>query len=160
MSETTAEKSSERTLVDVKDLRVAFASDDGSVNAVNGVDFTLDRGEVLCILGESGSGKSVTMRALMKLLPEKKTTISGDIMVDGHDIIALNGASAALSVSPIPFDGPLGGVRLARPAGPRAPGLLGRVPPEREVAFPTRLRMRAGAESNGKGREFLPGADW
>ena len=75
MSETTAEKSSERTLVDVKDLRVAFASDDGSVNAVNGVDFTLDRGEVLCILGESGSGKSVTMRALMKLLPEKKTTI-------------------------------------------------------------------------------------
>ena len=90
MSETTAEKSSERTLVDVKDLRVAFASDDGSVNAVNGVDFTLDRGEVLCILGESGSGKSVTMRALMKLLPEKKTTISGDIMVDGHDIIALD----------------------------------------------------------------------
>ena len=90
MSETTADKGSERTLVDVRDLRVAFASDDGSVNAVNGVDFTLNRGEVLCILGESGSGKSVTMRALMKLLPEKKTTISGDIMVDGHDIIALD----------------------------------------------------------------------
>jgi peptide/nickel transport system ATP-binding protein len=82
-----------RTLVDVRDLRVAFTSEDGTVHAVNGVDFTLDRGEVMCILGESGSGKSVTMRALMKLLPERKTTITGSIMVDGHDIIALDDAA-------------------------------------------------------------------
>ncbi|MGI9410556.1 MAG: ABC transporter ATP-binding protein [Hyphomicrobiaceae bacterium] len=79
-----------RKIVDVRDLRVAFASDDGNVNAVNGVDFTLDRGEVLCILGESGSGKTVTMRALMKLLPVKKTTIGGQITVDGHDVVALD----------------------------------------------------------------------
>lgn len=91
MSGTTEEQASgNKTLVDVKGLRVAFASDDGAVNAVNGVDFTLDRGEVLCILGESGSGKSVTMRALMKLLPAKKTTITGDIKVDGNDIVALS----------------------------------------------------------------------
>ena len=77
-------------LVDVKDLRVAFASEGGAVNAVNGVDFALARGEVMCILGESGSGKSVTMRALMKLLPPKKTTITGSVKVDGHDILALD----------------------------------------------------------------------
>lgn len=77
-------------LVSVSDLRVAFTSPDGTVNAVNGVDFTLNRGEVMCILGESGSGKSVTMRALMKLLPEKKTTISGQIEIDGHDIVSLD----------------------------------------------------------------------
>ncbi|MEO1650091.1 MAG: ABC transporter ATP-binding protein, partial [Pseudomonadota bacterium] len=77
-------------LVSVRDLRVAFKSQDGTVHAVNGVDFDLDRGEVLCILGESGSGKSVTMRALMKLLPEKKTTITGSMTLDGQDIVALD----------------------------------------------------------------------
>lgn len=81
---------SDDTLVSVRDLRVAFKSQDGTVNAVNGVDFDLERGEVLCILGESGSGKSVTMRALMKLLPEAKTTITGAISLDGHDIVALD----------------------------------------------------------------------
>jgi len=83
-------KASEDTLVTVRDLRVAFKSQDGTVNAVNGVDFDLARGEVLCILGESGSGKSVTMRALMKLLPENKTTITGNISLDRHDIVALD----------------------------------------------------------------------
>ncbi|MEM7742669.1 MAG: ABC transporter ATP-binding protein [Pseudomonadota bacterium] len=77
-------------LVEVSDLTVAFSSETGPVRAVNGVDFTLDKGEVLCILGESGSGKSVTMRALMRLLPAKKTEISGNIMLDGHDIVALD----------------------------------------------------------------------
>jgi peptide/nickel transport system ATP-binding protein len=77
-------------LVEVSDLTVAFRSEAGPVRAVNGVDFTLDKGEVLCILGESGSGKSVTMRALMRLLPSEKTEISGNITLDGHDIIALN----------------------------------------------------------------------
>jgi len=77
------------TLVEVKGLEVAFQSDDGPVKAVNGVDFTLDRGEVLCILGESGSGKSVTMRAMMRLLPGRKTTIAGKITLAGHDVLSL-----------------------------------------------------------------------
>jgi peptide/nickel transport system ATP-binding protein len=90
MTENSQTQPADGPLVSVRDLRVAFKSQDGTVNAVNGVDFDLDRGEVLCILGESGSGKSVTMRALMKLLPEKKTTITGNIMLDSHDIVALD----------------------------------------------------------------------
>lgn len=74
-------------LVEVKDLTVAFHSADAVVNAVNGVSFTLDAGEVLCILGESGSGKSVTMRALMRLLPPKKTRFGGEIQLAGHNIV-------------------------------------------------------------------------
>ena len=56
-------------LVRAEDVTVRFESRDATVQAVNAVSFTLDPGEVLCILGESGSGKSVTLRALMRLLP-------------------------------------------------------------------------------------------
>src|SRR5690242_6645772 len=56
-------------LVDVEELRVKFVSRDATVWAVNGVSFQLMPGEVLCLIGESGSGKTVTMRALMRLLP-------------------------------------------------------------------------------------------
>ncbi|MEZ5855168.1 MAG: ABC transporter ATP-binding protein [Hyphomicrobiaceae bacterium] len=77
-------------LVDVKDLKVAFTSRDSAINAVNGVSFTLDAGEVLCILGESGSGKSVTMRALMRLLPKHTARISGKVMIGGKDVVAMD----------------------------------------------------------------------
>ena len=76
------------TLVRVRDLSVRFVSPDATVHAVNGVDLDLAAGEVLCILGESGSGKSVTMRALMKLLP-KKAVVTGGILVDGRDVQAM-----------------------------------------------------------------------
>ena len=66
-----------------------FVDKDSTVYAVNGVNFELRRGEVLCILGESGSGKSVTLRALMRLLPGGKTEIAGDVRVNGRDIMAL-----------------------------------------------------------------------
>jgi peptide/nickel transport system ATP-binding protein len=59
------------------------------VRAVADVDLTLDPGEVLALLGESGSGKSVTLRALMRLLPERRAVIGGKIIVDGHDVLAL-----------------------------------------------------------------------
>ncbi len=77
-------------LVTVNDLRVTFESRDASINAVNGVSFQLDPGEVLCILGESGSGKSVTMRAMMRLLPKNTAHISGQINIAGHDVIAMD----------------------------------------------------------------------
>lgn len=79
-------------VVDVEDLHVSFVNKDTTVYAVNGVTFSLDPGEVLCILGESGSGKSVTLRALTRLLPKGKTRISGRVHVDGRDIMALNTA--------------------------------------------------------------------
>ena len=79
-------------IVEVENLHVAFVSKDTTVSAVNGVSFTLDRGEVLCILGESGSGKSVTLRALMRLLPAHKTRMSGKVRVAGYDIPSLSAA--------------------------------------------------------------------
>ncbi len=77
-------------LVTVKDLRVKFVSRDETVSAVNGIDFELKRGEVMCVIGESGSGKSVMMRSLMRLHPPKRTVIEGGMEVDGHDIQAVS----------------------------------------------------------------------
>jgi peptide/nickel transport system ATP-binding protein len=77
-------------LVQVRDLHVSFVSREETVRAVNGVSFDLMPGEVLCIIGESGSGKSVTMRALMRLLPRKRAVITGELRVGAHDMIALD----------------------------------------------------------------------
>jgi peptide/nickel transport system ATP-binding protein len=76
------------SLVSVRDLTVTFVGRDRTVHAVGGVDFDLAEREVLCILGESGSGKSVTLRALMALNPARSTRVTGQISVGGHDIIA------------------------------------------------------------------------
>jgi peptide/nickel transport system ATP-binding protein len=78
-------------LVSVRDLAVAFTGNGRTVHAVNGVDFDLAPGEVLGVIGESGSGKSVTLRALLRILPSKRTKISGAIRVDGRDALALSG---------------------------------------------------------------------
>jgi peptide/nickel transport system ATP-binding protein len=75
-------------LVRARGLTVKFTQDHGFVHAVNGVDFDLRQRDVLCILGESGSGKSVTLRALMRLNPPSKTLMSGTLEVGGHDIVA------------------------------------------------------------------------
>ena len=80
------------SLVEVEDLNVRFVTRESTAHAVNGVTFSVRPGEVLCILGESGSGKSVTLRALMRLLPEKKARISGRIKIDGQDVLALDKA--------------------------------------------------------------------
>jgi peptide/nickel transport system ATP-binding protein len=71
-------------------LNVRFVGREGTVHAVNGVDFTLDAGEVLCIVGESGAGKSVTLRAMMRLLPAHRTQLSGSIVVAGKNVMDLD----------------------------------------------------------------------
>jgi peptide/nickel transport system ATP-binding protein len=76
-------------LAEVNDLRVRFVTREATVHAVNGVSFRVQPGEVLCILGESGSGKTVTLRALMRLLPPRRTRIEGIVRVEGHDILAM-----------------------------------------------------------------------
>ena len=78
-------------LLSIRDLQVTFVTRERTVHAVNGVSFDLKRGEVLSILGESGSGKSVTLRAVQRLLPERHTRISGEIDVDGEDVLAMSG---------------------------------------------------------------------
>ena len=64
-------------LLDVQDLSVQFVTREATVNAVSGATFRLRAGEVLCLLGESGSGKSVTLRALMRLLPKRARVAAG-----------------------------------------------------------------------------------
>jgi len=76
-------------LVRVRDLNVTFATRDRTVHAVNGMDMDLAAGEVLCILGESGSGKSVTLRALLRLLPGF-ARVSGSIEVNGRNVMAMD----------------------------------------------------------------------
>jgi peptide/nickel transport system ATP-binding protein len=76
-------------LAEVSDLTVRFVSREATVHAVNGVSFQVRPGEVLCILGESGCGKTVTLRALMRLLPPRRTQISGNVWVDGQDVLEM-----------------------------------------------------------------------
>ena len=76
-------------IVSIRDLTVRFEGE-RTVHAVNGVSLDLAQGEVLGLLGESGSGKSVTMRALMRLLPKKRTRIGGQVEVDGRDVLAMS----------------------------------------------------------------------
>src|SRR5215471_14964630 len=76
-------------LVDIKGLNIRFTGE-RTVYAVNDLSLSLGDGEVLGLLGESGSGKSVTLRALMRLLPRKRTQISGEVRVMGRDVLALS----------------------------------------------------------------------
>jgi peptide/nickel transport system ATP-binding protein len=81
-------------LVDVADLHVRFLGAQ-PVHAVNGVSFALAAGEVLGILGESGSGKSVTMKTLLRINPERRTETAGTVRVAGKDVLALTGKALA-----------------------------------------------------------------
>jgi peptide/nickel transport system ATP-binding protein len=78
------------SLLTVHDLHVEFLTRDGVVQAVNGVTFALERGTVLAILGESGSGKSVTLRSLVRLLPKVRTRMTGEITLKGQNLYALS----------------------------------------------------------------------
>src|SRR5690348_3977944 len=77
-------------LLSVRDLTVAFETREGLVRAVNGVTFALEAGEVLALLGESGSGKSVTLRAILGLHPRARTRVTGDVLVKGQNVNALD----------------------------------------------------------------------
>jgi peptide/nickel transport system ATP-binding protein len=79
-------------VVEVRDLRVRFTGE-RTVHAVNGVDLSLARGEVLGLLGESGSGKSVTLRALLNMLPTRRSQVSGSIRVADQDVLGLDAAA-------------------------------------------------------------------
>jgi peptide/nickel transport system ATP-binding protein len=79
-------------LLEVRDLRIHFPTDDGLVKAVDGVSFTLERGRTLGIVGESGSGKSVTSMGIMGLHEGSRAQITGEIKLDGEELV---GASSA-----------------------------------------------------------------
>jgi peptide/nickel transport system ATP-binding protein len=74
-------------LLEVKDLKVHFPTDDGLVKAVDGVSYSLQAGETLGIVGESGSGKSVSSLTVMGLISPKQATISGEVFFQGQDLL-------------------------------------------------------------------------
>src|SRR5439155_6498296 len=76
-------------LVEIRDLSIRFTGE-RAVHAVNDISLSLREGEVLGLLGESGSGKSVTLRALMRMLPPKRSEITGTIRVGDKDVVAMN----------------------------------------------------------------------
>ncbi|HUE28447.1 MAG TPA: ABC transporter ATP-binding protein [Solirubrobacteraceae bacterium] len=75
-------------LLRVEDLRVSFATEEGVVQAVDGVSFTVDPGEVLAIVGESGSGKSVSVMTLMGLTRGPNARFDGHAMFGGRDLVS------------------------------------------------------------------------
>jgi peptide/nickel transport system ATP-binding protein len=89
------------SFVDVKGLTVDFTGGARPIRAVSGVDLTLIKGEVLALLGESGSGKTVTLRALMRLLPAKRSRIGGEVRVDGRDVLAMAPKELAAMRGPV-----------------------------------------------------------
>jgi peptide/nickel transport system ATP-binding protein len=74
-------------LLEVRDLNVSFATEDGVVRAVDGVNVTVRRGQSVGIVGESGSGKSVSMLTVMGLSRSRNATISGSAMFEGQDLL-------------------------------------------------------------------------
>ncbi len=77
------------SFLDVRDLRVHFPTEDGLVKSVDGVSFTLEKGKTLGIVGESGSGKSVTSLALLGLHKNTRAKVSGEVWLDGEDLVAM-----------------------------------------------------------------------
>ena len=78
------------TLLDVRNLETRFKVRKGFVYAVNGVSFSLDKGEMLGVVGESGCGKSVTMMSLIKLLPPAAQITNGSVVLDGVELTTLS----------------------------------------------------------------------
>lgn len=73
-------------LLEIKNLSVSFFTPEGEVQAVRDVSFSLEEGEVLALVGESGCGKSVLCKSIMKLLPSTARIKAGSIFIDGADI--------------------------------------------------------------------------
>jgi peptide/nickel transport system ATP-binding protein len=80
----------ENTLLDVKNLVLHFRTTQGPVQAVDGVDFTLDYHRAVVILGESGCGKSSLAKAILRLLPRNIEKYTGQVFLQGMDVMALN----------------------------------------------------------------------
>jgi peptide/nickel transport system ATP-binding protein len=92
MSQTPREslhRSPQAPLLELKQLSVSFATEDGTVHAVDGLDLSLERGHTLGLVGESGCGKSVTSLAIMGLLPVENSRVAGEIDFEGRDLLKI-----------------------------------------------------------------------
>ena len=94
-------------LLDVRDLQIELMTEGGVVRAVDGVSFSVDEGETVTIIGESGSGKSTTAMGLLRLLPHDLAVLSGHASLAGQDVVSDPGSIAQVrgrTVSLIPQD--------------------------------------------------------
>lgn len=80
---------SHKPLLEIRDLKVGFSTQNGEVTAVDGIDITLMPGQTMAIVGESGSGKSTTAHAIINLLPGTGKITGGSIRFDGHELVGL-----------------------------------------------------------------------
>ena len=77
-------------LLEIKGLKTHFSTDDGIVQAVDGIDLSINRGETLCVVGESGCGKTVTAMSILKLIAMPPGRIvEGEILFEGRDLVPL-----------------------------------------------------------------------
>ncbi|MBT2548193.1 ABC transporter ATP-binding protein [Arthrobacter sp. ISL-65] len=76
-------------LLEVRDFQVELITDAGIVRAVDSVNFSIHRGETVTIIGESGSGKSTTAMGVLRLLPDDLAVLSGTVLIDGVDVVAV-----------------------------------------------------------------------
>jgi len=77
-------------LLEVRNLHTSFKTSDGLVRAVDGVDFHVDRGEILGLVGESGCGKTVTSLSLLRLVARPGRIEAGQVLFDGHDLLTVS----------------------------------------------------------------------
>lgn len=86
-------------LLSVKNLEVIYKSSGETVQAVNGINFSLNKGETLGLVGETGAGKTTTALAILRLLPERTGKIlTGSISFDGKNLLELNDEEMRLKV--------------------------------------------------------------
>ena len=76
-------------ILEVKNLKVSFRTQGGTVKAVRDISFDLERGKTLAIVGESGSGKSVTSKAILGILAGNSIIEGGEILYDGKDLLSI-----------------------------------------------------------------------
>ena len=76
-------------ILEVKNLKISFRTNNGTVKAVRNISFNLEKGETLAIVGESGSGKSVTSKAIMGILAGNSIVENGEILYDGRDLLKI-----------------------------------------------------------------------
>jgi len=88
-SETTGPAAPLVPLIEIRNLRVQLPTRDGVVTAIDGIDLTIGRGEIVALVGESGSGKSMTALSIARLLPPMARVASGEIRLDGIDLLTL-----------------------------------------------------------------------
>jgi oligopeptide/dipeptide ABC transporter ATP-binding protein len=80
----------DKPLLDIKGLYTSFKTRDGLVRAVDGIDFQVDRGEIMGLVGESGCGKSVTSLSILRLVAKPGAIDAGEILFDGQDLLKLS----------------------------------------------------------------------